>query len=169
MCGPPPPPPPPSCDIWSSDNHVKVNDVVTLSWRSSHAHTATLNGDAVAPNGSQDIQIPAAGTHTITVWGDGGTAQQDTYIDVYPLPSATLTVSKTSILASETITLNWASSHADSVLLNNRDVSHSGTHSERLYTSKQFNLVATGQGGSASSHTLVTVADYISNQLIVFC
>ena len=79
---PPPPPPPPSAaptaSLTANPNTVEKGQSTTLTWQTSNATDASIDGiGAVQPNGSQSVTPADSTTYTLTAKGPGGTQTSD--------------------------------------------------------------------------------------------
>ena len=95
---PPPPPPPaaPTASLTANPNTVEKGQSTTLTWQTSNATDASIDGiGAVQTNGSQTVTPAESTTSTMTAKGAGGTQQATARVTVTqpppppPQPSAT--------------------------------------------------------------------------------
>jgi uncharacterized Zn-finger protein len=83
---PPPPPAPPTIDSFVvTPTSGKVGDTVTLTWSSTGADSATLNGLVVQPSTTKLDTPQQDTTYTLVVTGAGGTATQSVTVAIRPL------------------------------------------------------------------------------------
>lgn len=101
---------------------VNVGESVTLTWTSNNADTASGIGFSPSgPNGTTTVIMGAIGHIALTLnvykaSNPGQQATQTIYVDVNPTPPAvTLTASKTSLTAGESVHLHWAATNATEV------------------------------------------------------
>src|SRR5438445_10218744 len=82
---PPPPPPPaaPTASLTANPNTVEKGQSTTLTWQTSNATDASIDGiGAVQPNGSQSVTPADSTTYTLTAKGAGGTQQATARVTV---------------------------------------------------------------------------------------
>src|ERR1043165_993780 len=87
---PPPPPPPaaaPTASLTANPNTVEKGQSTTLTWQTSNATDASIDGiGAVQPNGSQSVTPADSTTYTLTAKGPGGTQQATARVTVTTAP-----------------------------------------------------------------------------------
>src|SRR5881394_4404186 len=88
---PPPPPPPapaaPTASLTANPNTVEKGQSTTLTWQTSNATDASIDGiGAVQPNGSQTVTPADSTTYTLTAKGAGGTQQATARVTVNAPP-----------------------------------------------------------------------------------
>ena len=93
VVAPPPPPPPtpppaaPTASINVSPPAINPGQSATLSWNTTNAASASIEGiGPVAVNGSQSVSPATSATYTLTAKGAGGTVDATTRITVNPPP-----------------------------------------------------------------------------------
>jgi len=113
----------PTGSLSASPSSIFVGDSSTLSWTSANASSASINngvGNVAVPSGSTSVSPNSTTTYTLTANGAlGSTATSPTTVTVYSRPSASLSVSPTSILAGDSSTLSWTSANASSTSIDN--------------------------------------------------
>ena len=88
---PPPPPPPapaPTATLSASAASIVSGGSVTLTWTTTNATSATLNGGAVAVNGSQAFSPTVNTTYTLMATGAGGSVNKSVSVTVTAPPPA---------------------------------------------------------------------------------
>src|ERR1700724_2056658 len=89
---PPPPPPPaaaPTAPLTATPSTVEKGQSTTLSWQTSNATDASIDGiGAVQPNGSQTVTPADSTTYTLTAKGAGGTQRATARVTVTTAPGA---------------------------------------------------------------------------------
>jgi hypothetical protein len=154
--------PAPIVDILTSNATITIGESATLSWNSQFATSCTIEPDigTVAPNGSLTISPTQTTTFTITAVGTGGTNTDRTTIAVqYPVPSITFSASPTSILLGQISELNWSSTYADTLQIDQNVgvVNSTGAHSVSPAQTTTYTLTATGPGGSSTAQVTILV------------
>lgn len=133
----------------------------TLTWSSKHAKSATLNGAAVAVNGSRVVSPTATTTYTfIARSASGATATATATVTVTSgsTPTATLTANPTSIASGGSSTLTWSSTNATSATLNGAAVAVNGSQVVSPTATTTYTFIATSSTGTtATSAATVTV------------
>jgi outer membrane protein OmpA-like peptidoglycan-associated protein len=154
----PPPAVPPTAQIQADPPQIMYGDASTVSWRTTNATTALLNGEAVSLDGSRRVRPEATTVYTIQAQGPGGRASASTQVTVvYPTPTIRINVRPSEITRGECATLTWSSSNADHVTINGEDVALNGSREECPATSTTYDAVATGRGGTARASTALAV------------
>ena len=119
-------------DFTASTQAPAHDEDVTLTWTTEEATTVTLNGEAVALDGTQTITaMPGeAVTYTIVATGLSGTVNRNITVvwPVTPPPTIdTYTASATTLAYTEELILTWDTTTATNVTLNGDAVSADGT------------------------------------------
>ncbi len=157
------PPQAPSCTISANPTSIQNGQSSVVSWTSNNATSASLTGfGAVSTGGSVQVSPTQTTTYTLTVTGPGGTANCNTTVVVTQAPqppTCTLSASPSSITTGGASTLNWGTTNATSVTID-QGVGSVGTFGSRTVAPAQttnYTLTATGAGGTVRCYTSVTV------------
>jgi hypothetical protein len=134
-----------------------------VSWQTTDAASATLNGVAVAASGSTTFPVNATTTYTIVATGSTGlTATSSATVNVVApppvtAPTATITAS---LQNASTALVSWQTTDAASATLNGVAVAASGSTTFTVNATTTFTIVATGSTGltATSSATVNVVA-----------
>lgn len=130
---------PPTVDLRVNGSNgpvsVSVNTNFTPSWTSNYADTCTGSANLAGYNttsGSFSTSKASAGsyTYTITCQNATGTATDSVVVNVYPLPTVTITT-PAMLTAPAFYTPSWTSTNAVSCTGGNRFVGYSGTSGSR--------------------------------------
>lgn len=143
---------------------------VTVSWTTTNTKTLTLNGEAVAINGTKTFNnlittttfIAVAKNVTKTV-----TAQKTVNIGEEPTPTATLTVSSgdTELPYGHDVTLSWTTTNANTVTLNGVAVPANGSQTVvKLLANTTYVLRAVNITKDATSQKTVVVGDWTTSR-----
>jgi hypothetical protein len=126
-----------------------------VSWTTTNAVSATINGVAVGLSGSTTVAISGTTTFTIVATGSSGaTATQSATVTVtQPAPAVTITAS---LQNPTTALVTWTTANATSAVINGTAVSLSGSASVAVSGTTTFTLVATGPGGTTTRSATVT-------------
>ena len=159
---PPQPPPVPTASISVSPPSIEEGGSGTLTWNSSDADTATISGIGnVDPSGNRRVSPTQTTVYNFSVSGAGGTANASTTLRVSKIPTPTVGIraNPTTINAGESITLNWTSTNADSVVIDRGvgRVDASGSRTLQPSTTTRYTATATGRGGTSQNSVAVTV------------
>lgn len=83
----PPPPPAPTASITATPSSINAGDSVTLSWSTTNASTASIEGIGdVSTSGTRTVTPSASTTYKLVAHGDGGTADASADVTVVPPP-----------------------------------------------------------------------------------
>jgi hypothetical protein len=160
------PPALPTVDSFSATPAViTAGESATLNWNTSNADSVSINGGASqAADGSITISPISTTIYMLTATGNGGTVTSTLTITVNPAPPGPpivdgFSATPTPIVAGGTAILNWATTDADVVSIDNGvgvvAVDGSSTVSPSVTTT--YTLTATGSAGTTSSTVTVTV------------
>lgn len=153
----------PSINSFSaSPSQVAPNGSTTLSWSTSNAVSASIDGGvgSVPTNGSRSVNVgSSAKTYTLTVTGGGGaTRSTSTTVTILPAPTISFYASPTSINRGSSTTLYWSTTNASSVSISGiGGVGVNGSYSVAPSSSTSYTATATNATGSASASTYVSV------------
>ena len=132
-----------------------ANNVATLTWQTTNATAATINGQAVALSGTTQYPVSATTTFQLVASGAGGTATASATVTVaVPAPTAQITAT---LGANNVATLAWQTTNATAATINGQAVALSGTAQLTVTASTTYRLVATGAGGTANASATVTI------------
>jgi len=155
---------PPVVSISADPGAILGGESSILIWTSEHADSVSIDNGigAVDLSGSTTIAPTATTTYTITAAGPGGEATNSITVTVYYPPTASISVHSDNISAGASAVLEWTSSHADMVVIDNGigDVSSmpSGSLIVSPATTTTYTIAASGIGGFATDNATVTVS-----------
>jgi hypothetical protein len=172
----PPITPPATASLSVTRNSILAGESIGITWSSANASACTGGGltgwsGAKAVGGVQSVTINTPGTYTLTLscTGPGGTSptQFQTVSVGSVVPTATLSVSPSTITAGGTVTLTWGSTNATGCTASN-GVSgwagakgYSGSQSFTISTAGTyaFSLYCSGLGGNSPTQTQTVIVD----------
>ncbi|HSB78188.1 MAG TPA: OmpA family protein [Candidatus Methylomirabilis sp.] len=159
-----PPPAPPTVSLSANPAAIVAGQCSTLNWTSTNANTATINQGigGVAPSGSRQVCPTITTQYEINASGPGGsrTASTTVAVNAPPAPpTVSLSANPAAIVAGQCSTLNWTSTNANTATINQGigGVTPSGSRQACPTTTTQYEINATGPGGSRTASTTVTV------------
>jgi len=150
----------PTAGISANPTSIASGGSSTLTWTSTNAVSATLNGATVAVNGSQSVAPTATTTYTFKATSSSGaTASAQATVTVgSSAPTAGISANPTSIASGGSSTLTWTSTNAVSATLNGATVAVNGSQSVSPTATTTYTFKATSSSGAtASAQTTVTV------------
>jgi uncharacterized protein (TIGR03437 family) len=157
--------PEPTVTLTASPLSIQPGQSSTLQWTSSNAAIVSLDqgiGTVVA-SGSRVVTPSATTTYTVTATGPGGTASQSVtvVVNAAPAPTVTLTASPQTIEAGQSTTLQWTTSNAATVSINQGigSVNPNGSIVRSPQQTTTYTITAQGPGGMASASTTVIVTE----------
>lgn len=154
----PPPPAAPTARIMANPTRIQLGRTSTLTWTTTNATAATINGDNVALNGSMEVSPTRNTTYDLVATGPGGRALSSASVEVYsPVPTATISVNPKMIERGDCAVLSWNSTDADRVTINGVVEALAGSRNVCPTTSQTYDMVATGPGGRATASAALTV------------
>lgn len=135
---------------------------VTLTWDTTNATSVSINNGVgtVSADGSKSVFVDSNTTFTLTATGAGGNASCTVSITVEgPTPVAKcdyLRISDDEVEEGDNVTLEWETTNATSVSINNGigNVSADGDRTVRIDDDTTFVLTATGTDGNSHSCTV---------------
>lgn len=147
----------PTCDYFTaSDNHIDNGESVTLSWGTTNADSVSINQGigSVADDGSKTVTPHDTTTFTLTVNGDGKKDNCSVTVKVDddhddPTPRCDyFTVSDDDVDEGDTVTLEWETTHATEVFINEGVgfVPRDGEEDVRVFEDTRFVLEARNGG-----------------------
>jgi hypothetical protein len=152
----------PTAALSASSTTIDAGGSATLTWSSANATSCTASGGwsgTLATSGSRSTgALTATATFSLTCAGAGGTSQPATVtVSVNPVPTATLSVTPTSVVPGGTSTLTWSSTNATACTASGgwtETLATSGTQSTGALTAaKTYTLVCSGAGGTSTPAT----------------
>jgi hypothetical protein len=150
--------------ISANPTSVTSGQSSVLSWNSTNAVSAKLNGASVAINGSRTVQPTATTTYTIVVTDSAGkTTSSGVTVGVSTPTTGTVaagvTASPTSIKSGQASVITWDTRNAVSATLNGKAVALNGSISVQPSATTVYKIVATGSNGNTDwGSTTVSVA-----------
>lgn len=152
----------PTCSISASQNPAPYGQSVTLSWTSTDAVSATLNGEPVDPSGTKEVTASIDGEDfQLDVYGDEGEmANANVSLGViYPQVQAKIAASALLVCPGTQVIIKWWTQNATQVQINGEDVSPSGEMTVIPSGSENYELHAYGVDASMATDS-VTVELY---------
>ena len=156
---------PPAVKITVSRDEVRQGDPVTVSWEAKNAKTIELNGQKVEKIGARTV-TPADTTEYQVVAKRGKKEAKDSATvrvnkpSTGPAPTVTLRAEPNAIDHGQNTTLKWSSENARTVsILGIGDLPGTGEREVSPRVSTTYTATATGDGGTATASTRVTVND----------
>jgi phospholipase C len=156
---PPPPPPAPKVILSSQPPVILAGQSATLTWTSSNADTATLNGTNVAASGTTKVSPAQTTIYTIKVSGGGGTASAQATVTVtHGPPQVAISASPGTIIASQISTLTVTASNAGSVTItdnldSNQYLLPASGGTQNVTPTKTITYTATASGADNTTKT----------------
>lgn len=149
----------PTATISANPTTITSGANSTLTWTSTNAVSATLNGVAVAVNGSQVVSPMSTTTYTFVAKNSAGaTTSAQATVTVTGSPTATVSANPTSITSGGSSTLTWTSTNAISATLNGASVAVNGSQVVSPTSTTTYSFVAKNSAGAtASAQATVTV------------
>jgi hypothetical protein len=149
---------------------IQSGQSVTLTWNTTDATSATINGNPVPLDGSQAYSPTVTTTYELVATNAAGSDVATSIVTVTtsappppppspptPMPTALLTAMATSIQSGQSTTLQWATSNATSVTLDGAPVNANGSRVVSPTATTTYVLVASNSAGSVQSSATVTV------------
>ncbi len=129
-----------------------------LTWSTTNATTALINGQAVALSGSASVPVTATTTFTLVATNASGvTATRSATVTVAGPAAPTAQITAT--LQGSNAAITWSTTNAVSASINGVAVGLSGSTTVPVSTTTTFTLLATNSaGGTATRSATVTVA-----------
>ena len=159
---PPPAPSAPTASLSASSTSIAYNGSTTLTWSTSGATSLTSNFGQTALSGSLTISnLTSSVTYEINATNAGGTTTKRVTINVgaKPAPTASLSVSPSSIANGGSTTITWSTSDAESLTSNFGETALSGSKTiSNLISSVTYQISASNAGGTTTRNATVTVA-----------
>ncbi|MFK8030998.1 MAG: choice-of-anchor U domain-containing protein [Gammaproteobacteria bacterium] len=162
------PPEPPELTFTATPSSVGFNGSTTLFWSAQNASSCTASGDWSGTRGTTGSVtiggLQSDASFSLLCTGPGGTVGRVAAVSVAPVdpPTVSLTASPNSIDFDSATTLSWSSQNARTCVASggwSGTKTTSGTTTVGpLQDSTTFILNCTGDGGSGTDSTTVTVA-----------
>ena len=159
-----------SCDAFTaSDSRVERGDNVTLTWRTTDADSVRIDNGigAVAEDGSERVRINRDTTFTLTArnGSDEDTCRVTVRVedededeeDDEDVSCDAFTASDSRVERGDNVTLNWRTTGADSVRIDNGVGSVDEDGSERVRINRDTTFTLTARNGSDEDTCRVTV------------
>ena len=146
---------------------ISEGEFATLSWNITGADSATIDngiGSVVTTSGSVQDAPTMTTTYTLTASNPAGTVTRGVTVTVVPGGPVidSFTASPSTINESESATLSWSISDADSATIDN-DIGPvdpvSGSHAVSPLSTTTYTLTATNDNGSVTRKVTVTVSE----------
>lgn len=161
--------PAPAVSLVADPLTVSLQGSSTLAWAVSNADSCTASGGwsgAKGLNGSETVgPLASPTTFTLTCSGAGGTGSRSvTVATVGSIPAPTVSISAlpTSVLVGGVSTLAWQSTNATTCVASGGWTGEKGSSGSEtvgpIDRTTTYSLACTGEGGSASADSLVSVA-----------
>ncbi len=154
--------PVPTASLSASSTSIAYNGSVILTWSTSDADSLTSNFDQTALSGSVTLNnLTSSQTYQISASNTGGTTTRSVTVTVAarPAPTASLSVSPSSIANGGSTTITWSTSDAESLTSNFGETALSGSKTITNLTSSQtYQISASNTGGTTTRSATVTVA-----------
>jgi len=157
---------PPTVTLAAQPSAIMAGESAALTWTSSNADSASLNGNNVATSGTTTVSPSQTTNYTIKVTGAGGTASAQTSVTVtHGLPKVAISASPTTIIAGQTSTLTVIASNAIKVVITdnldaNQYVLATSGGTQAVTPTKTITYTATATGAdnqTATANVTVTV------------
>lgn len=180
--------PDPRCDYFTiSDNDVEEGDEITLKWGTTNADEVYISNGVgyVSHDGEKDIRVYDDESWTLTV--KKGNKEDTCHVSVDvdeddddndPRPKCELTISDSKVNRGDKITLEWETSHADDIEIeddNGKTIfdtdDYSSSKRKKYYDGEidviinrdtEFTLTARGDGGKRECDVDVEVEDDVT-------
>jgi len=155
---------PPAVSISAEPDTIILGDSSVLTWSAEDAHSVSIDNGigVVEPNGSVRVEPIVTTTYTINAAGPGGESTDSCTITVYYPPTVSIEVHPENIIAGSSATLEWSSTNANMLVIDN-DIGNvssqpGGSRVVSPMITTTYNITAAGSGGSAADSTTITVS-----------
>jgi hypothetical protein len=134
-----------------------ANNVATVTWQTTNANSATINGTAVGLSGTTTVTVSSPTTFTIVARNAAGqTATASATVTPSSSPSAPTAQISSTLGANNLATLTWQTTNATSATINGGPApALSGTATITVNVETSFTLVAANAAGQTA--TAVTI------------
>ncbi len=155
----PAPVPLPTAAISATPNSIRSGASSLISWATTDAKRALLNGEPVALRGTRSVSPTASTTYALEAFNDAGRATDQARVTVAaPLsPTAWISADPQRIDQGQSSVITWSTSNATRAELNGRSVALQGSEEVTPATDASYMLVATGPGGQATDEDRILV------------
>jgi hypothetical protein len=135
-----------------------ANNVATVTWATTNAVNANINGTAVGASGTASVTVTTQTTFTLTATGaDGRTATASATVTPVAAPAPTAQITAT-LQANNTALVSWQTANAATATINGNAVALSGSSSVAVTATTTFSITAhASDGRTATSSATVTV------------
>jgi outer membrane protein OmpA-like peptidoglycan-associated protein len=147
----------PTAGITANPVRVLSGQNTRLTWQTSNATSASINGRAVALSGSELRTVSTATDYVLTARGAGGEATSRASVAVFDAPTATISALPAQVAPGATTVVRWSTENATTARVNGRNVALRGSENMTITSPSEFVLVAVGEGGEATAKANVTV------------
>lgn len=156
----------PHCDyLRASDNYVEEGDRVTLSWETTNADNVSINHGigSVARDGSMNVTVYDDITYVLTAQNDGRQDSCSVTIHVENQPEHPrcdyFRVDDSSVEEGDRVTLEWGTTNADRVYIDNGIgyVDDNGSETVRVYNDETYELTVYNNGEEDTCRVHVNV------------
>jgi hypothetical protein len=150
----------PTASITANPTTIQAGSSSTLTWSSTNATGATLNGDTVPVNGSESVTPTATTTYTfIAKSSSGATATSTATVTIGSggNPTASIIANPTTIAPGGSSTLSWSSTNATSAMLNGVSVGVNGSQGVSPAATTTYTILVTSSSGATASSTATVV------------
>jgi Domain of unknown function (DUF1929)/Glyoxal oxidase N-terminus/Kelch motif len=150
-----------SAGITANPTSISAGGSSTLTWNTTNAVSADLNGTTVALNGSMVVSPTATTTYRITAHSASGATdwgQVTVTVSGSSAPTASITANPTTISLGGSSTLTWSSTNATSATLNGASVALNGSQVVSPTTTTTYTFISkSSSGATATATATVTV------------
>lgn len=155
----------PSITFTASPVFIGAGQLSTLTWSATNATSVSIdNGIGSKPTSGSMVVSPSSTTiYTLTALGPGGTSTAQATVAVVPLPSVSFFADTPNIVPGGSSTLNWSSSGADTVTIDQGigPVNAVGTLRVSPSQTTTFHLTATNAAGTTNASVTISVGAQI--------
>jgi phospholipase C len=145
---------------------ITAGGLATITWSTQNATSVSISPQITEEtpglSGTATVSPLSTTTYTLTATGAGGSKTATVTVTIStPPPTITLTAAPASILPGQSSTLQWNSTNATTVTVDNNIGSvalPSGTTTVTPTTTTTYTATATGAGGTLTASATVTVA-----------
>ena len=121
-----------------------------VSWQTTNATAASINGVAVGASGSQTVTVTATTTFTIVATGASGATAQANATVTLTAPGSPTALIQAALQSANTALVSWQTTNATAVAINGVAVGASGSQTVTATATTTFTIVATGAGGATA-------------------
>jgi hypothetical protein len=153
--------PPPTISFSASPTTINSGQSSSLIWTTTNATTVTIDNGvgSQALSGSTSVHPTTTTTYTLTASGSGGILTSQATVTVSSGPNISFNASPAVIGAGHGSTLNWSTTNATTVSIDNGigPTTVNGSLIVNPSFSTTYTLTANGPGGTSTAQTTVTV------------